>query len=80
MLTGGELLRCALPQDAALVIELNDARGYGAVDLQEQFPALLPERIVARSRARADGNALVRRTGGTGKTGRTRFYVFLAAG
>ena len=57
VLTRGELLRCALPQDAALVIELNDARGYGAVDLQEQFPALLPERELVCNSACADGGS-----------------------
>ena len=33
-----------LPQDASLMVELHDACGHGAVDLQEQLAALLPER------------------------------------
>ena len=55
VLTRGELLHCALPQDASLMVELHDACGHGAVDLQEQLAALLPERELVCNPAGAYG-------------------------
>lgn len=62
VLTGGELLHCALPQNTALMVELHDARCHGAVDLQKQLASLLPERELVCNPAGADGGSAAGRT------------------
>lgn len=65
VLARDKVLHCALPQDAALMVELHDARGHGAVNLQKQLAALLPERELVCNPAGADGGGAVGRTDGT---------------
>ena len=55
MLARGKVPHGALPQDAALMVELHDARCHGSVNLQEQLAALLPKRKLVCNPAGAYG-------------------------
>ncbi len=60
MLARGKVLHGALPQNTALMVELHDARGHGAVNLQEQLAALLPKRKLVCNPAGAYGGGAAR--------------------